>query len=269
MIRKKYKEDFDSFTPDIGLVENTIERLRNVRTKKSSGIQKVFVAVAAAICLLVGGIFMTNNLNKPGFNLVAFAVDNGDQYVEIQENIKVTLPFGKISRGKQHFYQDETGKKTYKYDVGFEHGTISVRGDNISYVKYTSNMGELRCFDLNAAKQMGRLEQDEEKHGPTIQVIGNIDSIMQRGKEIIANYHEEFGAESFDVNWVPWYAIDMASEDGTLNFADLPSDSITIEVHFTNGKSTAKQLQLSFNNDGNLIAEIIKVASTEHVKILP
>ena len=270
MFRKKYKVDFNSLKPDISLIENTMEKFRDTRCKRSPGIPRTFVAAVAAICLLVGGIFVTNNLDKPGFQLVAYAAENGDQYVEIEENTKITLPFGKISRGKRHLYQDETGKEIDKYDVGFEYGTISIRGDNISHVKYTSHMGDLWCFDLDVAKQRRLPEKDEVKHVPTIEMIGNVDTFLQRGKEIITNYHEEFGVESFDVNWVPWYAIDMASENEALNYAYLPSDSIIIEVHFKNGKSTVKQLQLSFNDDGDLIAEVIKVATlTEHIKFLP
>ncbi len=259
MFRKKYKNSFNSITPDITLIRDTAQKLDNGPSKRPSGIRQIFVAAVAAICLLMGGLFMTSNhLDKPVFTLVAFAADNGDQYVKIEENIKVTLPFGKISRGDRHSRFDETGKETYKYDVGFEHGNISVRGDHISYVKYTSNVGELRFFDSIAAKQMWQSELDEQqKQGVRLHVLKDGGSFMQVGKEITTNFHAELGAESFDVNWVPWYAIDIASEDGSINFADLPSDNITIEVHFANGKSTTKQLQLSFNNDGNLIAEII------------
>jgi hypothetical protein len=258
MFRKEYKKDFDSVTPDISLIETTAQKFSNNLAKKSSGIQKRFVAVVAAICLLMGGVFVTSNLNKPVFALVALAADSGDEYVKIEENIKVTLPFGKISRGDRDFYLDETGKKIYTYDVGFEHGGISVRGDNISYVKYTSDVGELRFFDSIAAKQMRQLEQDEkQKPEAMLHILEDSDSFVQVGKEITTSFHAELGAKSFDVNWLPWYAIDIVSEDGSVNFADLPSDNVTIEVHFKNGKTMTKYLKLSFNNDGNLTAEII------------
>lgn len=80
---------------------------------------------------------------------------------------------------------------------------------------------------------------------------------IQRGKEVTANSYEEYGAEPFDTHWSPWYAIDMVSEDKPINYADLPSENITITVHFTNGKTETKQLKLSFSSDGNLIAEVI------------
>ena len=84
---------------------------------------------------------MTSNLNKPAFAIVAFADDGGGQFINIEENTQVILPFGKISRGDRDFYLDETGKKIYTYDVDFDSGAISVKGKNISSVKYTSDLG--------------------------------------------------------------------------------------------------------------------------------
>lgn len=143
------------------------------------------------------------------------------------------FPFGKISRGDRHFYLDETGKKVYTYDVGFDSGGISVKGENISSVKYASKAGEFRFLHLIPERQ-GSAE----------------------GKEILTTFNKELGNKSFDVNWIPWDAIDIISEDGPLDYLNLPADNITITVHFTNGKSITKQLQLSFSKDGNLIAEI-------------
>jgi hypothetical protein len=258
MFRKEYKKDFNSVTPDINLIEKTKQRLNNNTVKKHSGIQKRFVAAAVAICFLIGVGFMTSNLTKPAFALVAFADDGGGQIINIEGNTQVILPFGKISRGDRHFYLDETGEKIYAYDVGFDSGGISVKGDNISSVKYTSDMGELTFFDSIAAKQMSQPKQDEkQKSKIMLHVLEDSGSFVKVGKEIITNFHAELGEKSFDVNWSPWYAIDIVSEDGPVSFADLPSDNITIEVHFKDGKIMTKHLKLSFNNDGNLIAEII------------
>ncbi|NMB32692.1 MAG: hypothetical protein GX992_00405, partial [Clostridium sp.] len=67
----------------------------------------------------------------------------------------------------------------------------------------------------------------------------------------------ELGTKSFNVDWIPWYAIDMASEDKPIDYADFPADIINIEVSFTNGKKITKQVQLSFNSNGDLLAEVI------------
>lgn len=80
---------------------------------------------------------------------------------------------------------------------------------------------------------------------------------IQTGKEVTANFYEDRGTGSFDIQWAPWYAIDMVSEDKPINFGDLPADNITITVHFANGKMEAKLLKLSFGSEGSLIAEII------------
>ena len=254
MFKQEYKNDFNSITPDTNLVDKTIQRF-NTPPKKHSRMR--FIAATMTICILIVGGFIVSNLTKPAFSLVAFADESDSQYVDIAENAQVMLPFGKISRGNQHFYLDETGKKVYTYDVGFDSGGISVKGDNISSVKYTSDMGELTFFDSIAAKQMSQPEQDEsQKSKIMVHVLEDSGSFVKVGKEIITNFHAELGEKSFNVNWSPWYAIDIVSEDGTVNFADLPSDNITIEVHFTNGKSITKHLQLSFNKEGNLIAKI-------------
>lgn len=82
---------------------------------------------------------------------------------------------------------------------------------------------------------------------------------IQRGKQVTAAFYEELGAKSsFNVSWSPWYAIDMVSEDKPIDFADLPSEDITVTVHFTNGKTATKQLKFSFDSKGYLIADVIK-----------
>ena len=234
MFRKEYKKDFNSVTPDINLIEKTAQRLNNITAKKHSGIQKRFVVAAVTICLLIGGGFMASNLTKPAFVLVAFADDSGGQLINIEENTQVILPFGKISRGDRDFYLDETGKKVYTYDVGFDSGGISVKGKNISSVKYTSEIGEFRFLHPIPQRQ-----------------------IDAEGKEILTTYYEELGNKSFDVNWIPWDAINIVSKNGSVDFTDLPSDNMTIKVFFKNGEIMIKHLKLSFNNDGNLIAKII------------
>ncbi|HBC96862.1 MAG TPA: hypothetical protein DC034_08740 [Clostridium sp.] len=224
MFKQEYKNDFNSITPDINLVDKTIQRF-NTPPKKHSRIG--FIAATMTICLLIVGGFMVSNLTKPTFSLVAFADDSDSQHVDIAENAQIILPFGKISRGNRHFYLDETGKKVYTYDVGFDSGGISVKGKNISSVKYTSVAGELQYFVSS-----------------------------QQGKEITTTFHEELGNKSFDVYWNPWHAIDIISEYGSTDFVNLPEDNITITVFFTNGRSITKHLQLSFNKEGNLIAKV-------------
>lgn len=257
MFRKEYKKSFNSVTPDIRLIEKTKQRLNNNTVKKHSGIRKRFVIAAAVICFLIGVGIMTNNLNKPAFALVAFSDDDGGQTINIEKNTQAVLPFGKISRGDRNFYLDETtGEEIYTYDVGFESGGIFVKGDNISSIKYTSDLGELKFFNSIVARQMNQPKQDENQK-PRIYVLEGIDSFVKAGKEVITNFQKELGEKSFYVNWSPWYAIDIVSEDGSVSFADLPQDNITIEVHFKDGKIITKHLKLSFNNDGNLIAEMI------------
>lgn len=222
MFKKEYKNDFNSITPDINLVDKTIQRF-NTPPKKYSKMR--FSVATMAICLLIVGGFIVSNLTKPTFSLVAFADDN--QYVDITENAQAILPFGKISRGNQNFYLDETGNKVYTYDVGFDSGGISVRGNNISSVKYTSVAGELQYFVSS-----------------------------QQGKEITTTFYKELGNKSFDVYWIPWHVIDIVSEKGDVDFINLPKDNVTITVSFTNGKSIIKHLELSFNKEGNLIAKV-------------
>lgn len=235
MFREKYKKDFDSIKLDLTLIENTAQKFNNNPAKRSSGIHKCFIAAVAVICLFIVGGFMTTNLTKPVFALVAFAGDSNGHCVSISENTQVMLPFGKISRGAQDFYLDKTGKKIYTYAVGFDTGGISVKGKNISSVKYISETGEFRFLHFTPEQQENSSE----------------------GKEIVATFSEELGSKSFDVNWIPWEAINLVSEDGTVDYANLPSDNVTIEVAFKNGKTMTKHLRLSFNNEGNLIAKVV------------
>lgn len=150
MFRKQYKKDFDSITPDVDFIENLSKELGNSPTTKTP---KRLVAAVVALCLLISGGIIAGNLNKPSFTVVAFAEDYSKK-VSIEENARVMLPFGKISKGEKHSYIDETGKKVNDYDVGFHHGLISVEGENISSVTYLCEMGEFRHYDSIMAKTM-------------------------------------------------------------------------------------------------------------------
>lgn len=230
MFKKEYKNDFNSITPDINLIEETLQKINNSPKRH---LRMKFVAAAMSICFLIVGGFMASNLNKSTFSLVAFA-DDDSQYINIEENTQMVMPFGKISIGNQDFYIDETGNKVYTYDVGFDSGGISIKGKDIVKVKYTSMLGELMFFD-------------------------SAPNLIQQGKEITTIFYEELGDKSFTVYWNPWHAINIISKDGSANYQDLSKDNIEITVFFANGKSITKNLQLFFDRDGNLIAEITKV----------
>ncbi len=262
MFRKQYKDDFDSIIPDANYVDNIIHEFHNMPKPNRSRKQPRLVATVVAICLLIGGGFWAHHLTQPSFTMTAYAHDNGHTGINIEENTSVVLPFGKLSRGERHSYVDETGKTTYGYDVGFEHGGISIIGDNIASVTYTALNGELRYFDTILAKKMIDERQADNKKANSnekVELITFDDNnlLMQSGQKITKVFQEELGTKSFNVDWIPWPAIDIASEDRPIDFADLPADIITIKVSFTNGKEISKQLQLTFNSNGDLLAKII------------
>jgi len=322
MFRKKYKEDFDSITPNDDFMNNLTENLTNCLSGNRPEIKKQLLAIAViaavAVCVFTGGSRVSQYLSAPSFTLVAYANDDSKAGVSIDENIQVQLPFGKISRGEKHSSLDETGKKVHGYDSGFEHGSISVEGKKISSVTYKCEKGELYYFDSVMKKQMekdGKIKvceftapvaivtykegkansfdrlwnegyfdnikkeyfQDKSTNLSDYRVqFGQTGEQMkkglwriviyykfengypfeQRGKEVTATYYEERGSRSFEAGWSPRYALDIVSEYKPINFADLPSDTITVTVHFTNGKTATRQLNLSFDCYGNLIAEI-------------
>ncbi|MDD4569126.1 MAG: hypothetical protein PHE70_03235 [Tepidanaerobacteraceae bacterium] len=320
MFRKRYKEDFDSITPDPDVIDNLSEKLKSHALKKYPRIGKHLIAAAVVVCLLMSVGLMTRSFHEPSFAMVAFADDNSDDKVYIDENSSVVLPFGKISRGEKHSYIDKHGKMVCSYDSGFEHGSISIEGEGISSVTYACKMGEFSYYDSVMKKRMedeGKikvcvftvpvkiipLSDDMDATFERLWNEGYFDDIKkdyfqdkstdisdyevmfaqtgeqlekgiwrveishkfengypfrQRSNEVTAAFYEECGTTSFDVTWSPWYALDMVSEDKPIDFADLPSDDITVTVHFTNGKTATKQLKFSFDSNGNLIAEVVK-----------
>ena len=320
MFRKRYKKDFDSITPDPDVIDNLSEKLKSHASKKYPRIGKELIAAAVAVCLLMSGGLMTRNFHEPSFTMVAFADDNSDDKVYIDENSSVVLPFGKISRGEKHSYIDKHGKTVCSYDSGFEHGSISIEGEGISSVTYACKMGEFSYYDSVMKKRMedegkihicdftvpvkiippgkdmdatferlwneryfddikkeyfqdkstdisdyevqfGQTGEQLEKGIWRVEISHKFENgypFIQRGKEITAAFYEERGIKSFDAHWSPWYALDTVSEDKPIDFADLPSDDITVTVHFTNGKTATKQLKFSFDSNGNLIAEVVK-----------
>jgi len=320
MFRKRYKEDFDSIIPNPDVIDNLSDKLKSHATKKYPRMGKQLIAVAVTVCLLMGAGLLTRNFHEPSFAMVAFADDNSDEKVYVDENSSVVLPFGKISRGEKYSYINESGKTIEGYESGFEHGHISIEGKDISSVTYACKMGELNYYDSVMKNQMedegkikvceftvpveliplgkdmnttferlwneGYFDDIKKEHfkdkstdiseyevtiGQTgeqirkglwqVEISHKFEHgypFIQRGKEVTATFYEKHGTKSFDVSWSPWYAIDMVSEDKPIDFADLPSDDITVTVHFTNGKTETKQLKFSFDSSGDLIAEVIK-----------
>src|SRR5690554_1689179 len=77
MFRKKYKEDFDSITPNDEFINNLAKKLANSSPANRPGIRKQLVAgvviAAVAVCVLMGGNIISQYLNAPSFTLVAYA----------------------------------------------------------------------------------------------------------------------------------------------------------------------------------------------------
>lgn len=317
MFKKQYKEDFDSIIPDPAFIDHLAEKLNKNSIKKHPKLREKLLASVAAVCILIGGVAIAQYYNSPTFVMVAYADENNGKKMIINENARVVLPFGKISRGKEVSYVDKTGEKVYGYESGFENGGISVEGKNISSVTYACEKGEFRYYDSVMAKQMekdGKIKvceftvpvdvfpsKDREATFEKLWNRGFFDSIKakyfrdksadlsdyrvqfsqmgeqiengiwtitvyykfehgypfeQSGKEVTATFYEEHGMKSLDVCWCPCYALDIVTEHKPINFADLPSDTITVTVRFTNGKTASKQANLSFDSYGNLIAEL-------------
>lgn len=64
-----------------------------------------------------------------------------------------------------------------------------------------------------------------------------------------------------------WFLDYNHSSYKPVNFADLPSDTITVTVHFTNGQRATRQLNLSFDRYDNLIAEITNKSSSDPAEL--
>lgn len=80
----------------------------------------------------------------------------------------------------------------------------------------------------------------------------------ERGKQVTAKYYEELGNESFEVHWSPGKALDLVSEYKPIDLAQLPGDTIIITANFTDGRTMTKILKLSFDEQGQLMAQLLE-----------
>ena len=128
--------------------------------------------------------------------------------------------------------------------------------DDIKREYFQDKSADISDYDVTF-RQSG----EQIKEGTwTVKILYKFDNgypFVQRGKEVTPRFYEKRGMKSFDVNWSPWYALERVSKDRPIDFAELPSDDITITVHFTNGKTATQRLNFSFDSDGNLIAEVM------------
>lgn len=58
------------------------------------------------------------------------------------------------------------------------------------------------------------------------------------------------------ISWSPDNAMGILRKDGNILYEDLPADTITVSAEFNNGDIVTKTIKLSFNKDGNVIAEL-------------
>lgn len=58
------------------------------------------------------------------------------------------------------------------------------------------------------------------------------------------------------VDWEPTKAIDMVMAYAPLNNEELPGDTVTVTAKFTDGQKLTQTISLSFDKEGNIIAEV-------------
>lgn len=192
MFRKQYKKDFAPIKADSHFINNMAQGLKKGPAKRSGLKSRFIVAAAAALCLFLGWGLMAGGLNKPVFTTVAFANENSSKWVNIEEEAQVILPFGKISRGEKNTYLDETGRAITNYDAGFLDGGISVKGENIATVDYTSQAGELRYHDAVISRQM------EEAGEIKVCEFTVPQEIIPTGKDMYASFKKLWNSGYFD-----------------------------------------------------------------------
>lgn len=242
------------------------ERYLGTSTRKK--LKLTFTAAALAFGLLASGIALIGTSKQPSFSMVAYAAgieeprvaSPDDIRIEMADGAQIELPFGMLKRN-QAIPQDD-GSTTYNtYLDGDSYFTISGKG--IKSVTYTSQLGELLYIDTVMQDQdpdyIKAKANSKTATGFTVMLFPSYRPYEQIGNKVTAVYYEELGDKSFAVEWRPWYVSMKMAEDIYVNPADFPQENITVTVTFTNGKIAVKNLYLSFESDGTLIAKVVEI----------
>jgi hypothetical protein len=279
---EQLNEWFDSITPTgqqkakmldhILKADSSDSSVRPVRQKRAKMLRMASIIVLVGL-LLAGGSLILTSKGESSFTMIAYAggieestVDSGN-IVEISEDSSIELPFGRIERyGGPIETTDDNGNKVNRYNANFTdlnngNGTFSIQGEDILSVTYTSEKGLLSYTDQVMMEQdpgyIKALQTAAEKNQKLVLIPANA-PYDQSGQKITPKYYPELGARSFAVDWAPFYATEILSEDGEISPADLPHDRITIEVTLKNKQQVVKVMDLSFAADGHVVAKMLK-----------
>lgn len=169
----------------------------------------------------------TNN-RSPFFTVYAAEIAGGDNETQILDDKAIINP---SFRFEAHEFENGDGK-IYKTFTCTGENFIGVKGNGIEEIEFLS---EKECL------------VDDEQSGR--------DRVMYKFGE------SEYNKTAPDTVYVEWrapketsYWMEKQSEpDYDFQFSDIPADTVTIGVKFTNGTRAQKKLSLSFNDEGYLV----------------
>ncbi|MDF9841620.1 MULTISPECIES: hypothetical protein [unclassified Paenibacillus] len=280
---EQLNEWFDSITPT-GLQKESMLRhilkagnselaARPVR-HNGAKVLRVVSIIAAVVLILAGGSLARSLTGKSSFTVIAYADGIEDATIASGNMVLITgdssieLPFGAIGRDSGPIETtDEDGNKVISYNTNYTNlspgnGTFSLQGENILSVTYTSEKGLLTYTDYELMMQDKNYIKAQQAAAEKNQKLVLTDLLnapyYQSGQTVTPKYYPELGDRSFAVDWAPFYATKMLSEDGDVSPANLPHDRITIKVTLKNKEQVVKIMDLSFAADGSVVAKMIK-----------
>lgn len=75
----------------------------------------------------------------------------------------------------------------------------------------------------------------------------------QSGNTMVLN---TANSDNLNISWNPTKACDMLYNHSQVNFKDLPGDTITVIVKFKDGQNIKQSINLSFDEEGNVVGEV-------------
>ena len=280
MFRDRYRKEMDRLSPQPERLQELSGQMEKIASSKKAGHRygwKRPVATAALFAVICAGVLAApyylpdrqgggvSTANQ--FSIVAYASGNSQDKTAISSDAKLVFPSGSIKRGgKLVTYTDENGeqKSIYNDTVFEQQGGLCVMGENILSVTYTSESGELHYFDAAMFESMRRNGQLKTKEVPSDDgtVLVELEETeeppyFRTGKTVTATYSPEIGQDSLNVDWFLPEALEIASSNIPLQYEDLPSDTITVTVTFTDGQTMTKTIQISFQEDGSFLGELL------------
>lgn len=224
---------------------HTPEEIRSLYKLRKSRKNRT---IALFLCIVVGSSalafnFYANNKTEPPIKHNQNAVETTIPQVENTFLISVCTSDKYSNNTNEHIINNEK---------------VIIPNFNFDVSEFENNGKTYKTFSPNGSRLIG-IKGEKIKNVCFKSAISTFRINSVSKSEITINYDENYNTSSV-VEWLlpekTTYFMEKQSEpDYIFKFSDIPKDTVTITVTFSDNVIQTKKLDLYFNNDGYLIVE--------------